>query len=148
MRGGPCDGCRAEAESGHEDQAAAQAAEEIVDYVVEIENWDWGYSFSLNLERLPIDPYHEFRHLQIKGRLLTPAGQRTDRAEISLLRRPTGGEASQGPDAGRARLAHCWSGRHLGKHRNPLGRPDADPANADRRTIQVRPDARDHISTP
>ncbi|MGY3356290.1 hypothetical protein ACVWZK_002953 [Bradyrhizobium sp. GM0.4] len=59
--------------------------EEIVDYVVEIENWNWGYSFSFNLERLPIDPYHEFRHLQIKGRLLTPAGQKTDRAEISLL---------------------------------------------------------------
>ena len=59
--------------------------EEIVDYIVAIEDWDWGYSFSLNLERQPIDPYHEFRHLQIKGRLLTPAGQKTDTAEISLL---------------------------------------------------------------
>ncbi|QAU48864.1 hypothetical protein [Bradyrhizobium guangzhouense] len=59
--------------------------EEIVDYVVEIDGWDWGYSFSLNMERQPIDPYHEFRHLQIKGRLLTPTGLKTDRAEISLL---------------------------------------------------------------
>lgn len=33
----------------------------------------------------PIDPYHEFRHLQVKGRLLTPSGLKTDRAEISLL---------------------------------------------------------------
>ncbi|WP_354254423.1 hypothetical protein [Bradyrhizobium sp. F1.13.3] len=30
-------------------------------------------------------PYHEFRHLQIKGRLLTPAGLKADTAEISLL---------------------------------------------------------------
>ncbi|AWO92703.1 MULTISPECIES: hypothetical protein [Bradyrhizobium] len=59
--------------------------EEFVDYVVEIDGWDWGYSFSLNMERQPIDPYHEFRHLQIKGRLLRPAGLKTDRAEISLL---------------------------------------------------------------
>ena len=59
--------------------------EEFVDYIVEIDGWDWGYSFSLNMERQPIDPYHEFRHLQIKGRLLRPAGLKSDRAEISLL---------------------------------------------------------------
>jgi hypothetical protein len=59
--------------------------EEFVDYVVEIDGWDWGYSFSLNMKRQPIDPYHEFRHLQIKGRLLRPAGLKSDRAEISLL---------------------------------------------------------------
>ncbi|WP_051380639.1 hypothetical protein [Bradyrhizobium sp. WSM1743] len=59
--------------------------EEIVDYVVAIEDWDWGYSFSLNLERQPIDPYDEFRHLQVRGRLLTPSGLKADRAEISLL---------------------------------------------------------------
>ncbi|MGY3510622.1 hypothetical protein [Bradyrhizobium lupini] len=59
--------------------------EKIVDYVVAIEGWDWGYSFSLNSERQPIDPYGEFRHLQVKGRLLRPSGQKTERAEISLL---------------------------------------------------------------
>ncbi|GGI27858.1 hypothetical protein [Bradyrhizobium guangdongense] len=59
--------------------------EEIVDYVVAIDGWDWGYSFSLNMERQPIDPYHEFRHLQVKGRLMTPTGLKTDRVEISLL---------------------------------------------------------------
>ncbi|TYL84715.1 hypothetical protein [Bradyrhizobium cytisi] len=62
-----------------------KAREEIVDYIVAIEDWDCGYSFSLNVERLPIDPYHEFRHLQIKGRLLTPAGLKVETAEISLL---------------------------------------------------------------
>jgi hypothetical protein len=52
---------------------------------VAIEDWDWGYSFSLNMERQPIDSYDEFRHLQVRGRLLTPSGLQTDRAEISLL---------------------------------------------------------------
>ncbi|MCK1603436.1 hypothetical protein IVB02_18810 [Bradyrhizobium sp. 166] len=46
--------------------------EEFVDYVVEIDGWDWGYSWSLNLERRPIDPYREFRHLQVRGTLLQP----------------------------------------------------------------------------
>lgn len=59
--------------------------DEFVDYVMAIEDWAWGYSFSLNSERQPIDPYDEFRHLQIRGRLLRPAGQTTNRAEISLL---------------------------------------------------------------
>jgi hypothetical protein len=59
--------------------------EEIVQYIVAIEGWDWGYSLFLNDERRPTDPYHEFRHLRITGRLLRPAGLKTDRVEVSLL---------------------------------------------------------------
>jgi hypothetical protein len=59
--------------------------EEFVEYVVAIEGWDWGYSLLLNTERRPTDPYHEFRHLQITGRLLRPAGLKTDSVEVSLL---------------------------------------------------------------
>jgi hypothetical protein len=59
--------------------------EEFVDYIMTIEGWDWSYSLSLNQERHPIDPYHEFRHLQIRGRLLHPTGLKTDRAEVTLL---------------------------------------------------------------
>ncbi|MCS3498299.1 hypothetical protein M2189_002743 [Bradyrhizobium japonicum] len=62
--------------------------EEIVDYIVAIEDWDWGYSFSLNAERRPLDPYQEFRHLQIRGRLLQPAGLKPEEVEISLLPAP------------------------------------------------------------
>lgn len=58
---------------------------EFVDYIIWIESWDWSYSLSLNSERHPVDPYHEFRHLQIRGRLLYPKGLKTDRAEITLL---------------------------------------------------------------
>jgi hypothetical protein len=59
--------------------------EEIVDYVVEIESWDWSYWLALNTLRDSPDPYHEHRHLQIKGRLLRPSGLKTDRVEVSLF---------------------------------------------------------------
>jgi hypothetical protein len=57
----------------------------VVQYVVAIEGWDWGYTLLLNDDKRPIDPYHEFRHLQITGRLLRPAGLKTDRVEVSVL---------------------------------------------------------------
>jgi hypothetical protein len=59
--------------------------EEFVDYIVAIDAWDWSYSLSLDTDRDAVDPYHEFRHLQIRGRLLHPKGLKTDRAEITLL---------------------------------------------------------------
>jgi hypothetical protein len=31
-----------------------------VDYIVEVQYWDWGYSHSLNTQRHSADPYHEF----------------------------------------------------------------------------------------
>jgi hypothetical protein len=60
-------------------------AEEFVQYVVAIEGWDWSYTFLLNDDKRPVDPYHEFRHLQITGKLLRPAALKTDWVEISLL---------------------------------------------------------------
>jgi hypothetical protein len=62
--------------------------EEFVEYVVEITAWDWGYSLSLNASTGKYrddDPYLEFRHLQITGKLLRPTGLKTDRVEVSLL---------------------------------------------------------------
>jgi hypothetical protein len=59
--------------------------EEFVDYVAAIEDWEWSYSLLLNTEKHPVDPYHEFRHLVIIGRLLRPTGLKTDKVEVSLL---------------------------------------------------------------
>jgi hypothetical protein len=47
-------------------------------------------NISRNLQRLadakhPVDPYHEFRHLLITGRLRRPTGLKTDKVEVSLL---------------------------------------------------------------
>lgn len=75
--------------------------EEIVDYIVEIDDWDWSYSLSLNSERHAIDPYHEFRHLKIGGRL-HPKGLKTDRVEITLL--PS---YDMLPEAGKERQPRC-----------------------------------------
>jgi hypothetical protein len=54
---------------------------EFVDYIVEIDGWDWGYSLSLNTLRREPDPYNEYRYLQITGKLPRPAGLKTDREE-------------------------------------------------------------------
>jgi hypothetical protein len=57
--------------------------EEFVECVVEITGWDRGYFLSLNSgtgKYRDDDPHHEFRHLQITGRLLRPAGK-TDAVE-------------------------------------------------------------------
>lgn len=60
-------------------------SEDYVDYVVEIDGWDWGYSLSLNTMRRETGPYNEFRHLRIDGRLLRPIGLKTDVVKVSLL---------------------------------------------------------------
>ncbi|MGX1165748.1 hypothetical protein AB7M16_002014 [Bradyrhizobium sp. USDA 372] len=59
--------------------------EEIVDYVVGIESWDFSYWLALNMLRNAPDPYHEHRHVEMKGRLLRPTGLQTARVEISLF---------------------------------------------------------------
>ncbi|WP_229192835.1 hypothetical protein [Bradyrhizobium brasilense] len=50
-----------------------------------VEDWGWSYSLSLDTDRRSVDPYHEFRHLQVRGRLLHPEGLKTDQVEITLL---------------------------------------------------------------
>lgn len=59
--------------------------EEIIDYIVEIENWDFNYWLALNTLSNALDPYHEHRHVEIKGRLLRPTGLKTDHMEVSLF---------------------------------------------------------------
>ncbi|SRR6266702_5076288 len=58
---------------------------EFQEYVVAIAGWDWSYSLSLDTSRDRSEPYHEFRHLLIKGTLLKPTGLRTDQVEVRLL---------------------------------------------------------------
>jgi hypothetical protein len=58
---------------------------EFDQYIMQIASGDWSYSFSLNTQKNAIDPYHEFRHLRITGKLLRPIGQKTDKVELTLL---------------------------------------------------------------
>jgi hypothetical protein len=57
----------------------------LVDYVVAIEHWDWSYSVSLSKGKYPVDPYHEFRHMQITGNCCGRPTLKADRVELSLL---------------------------------------------------------------
>jgi hypothetical protein len=56
-----------------------------VTYLVEIESWDWGYSFSSHGDRHSGDPYTEFRQLEITGSLLQPKGIKADGVKLFLL---------------------------------------------------------------
>ncbi|MDA9478895.1 hypothetical protein XI03_31290 [Bradyrhizobium sp. CCBAU 65884] len=62
-----------------------KSSEEFVDYIVEIESWDFNYWLALNTLRNALDPYHEHRHVEMKGRLLRPTGLKPDRMDVSLF---------------------------------------------------------------
>ena len=54
-------------------------------YVVEIDNWDWGYNFGLDESRYRDEPYREFRHLRLTGKLLRPRNVKADAVEVTLM---------------------------------------------------------------
>ena len=54
-------------------------------YVVEIDTWDWSYSFGLDKTRHRDEPYGEYRHLEIKGKLIRPQQIKADSVEITFL---------------------------------------------------------------
>jgi len=54
-------------------------------YVVEIETWDWSYSFGLDRTRYRDEPYGEYRHLEIKGKLVRPQQVKADSVEVTFL---------------------------------------------------------------
>ena len=55
-------------------------------YVVEIEDWDWSFMFGVSpFKDRREGPYSDYRHLELKGKLLRPASVKTSRVEIALL---------------------------------------------------------------
>ena len=54
-------------------------------YVVEIDNWDWGYNFGLDESRYRDEPYREFRHLRLTGKRLRPRNVKADAVEVTLM---------------------------------------------------------------
>ena len=62
-----------------------QAQTDPISYLVEIENWDWSYSFGINDPKHFDDPYSEYRHLQIVGRLLRPSSVTAQTVELTLI---------------------------------------------------------------
>jgi hypothetical protein len=59
--------------------------DETIHYLFEIKEWDWSFTFGMNLMRHRDDPYMDYRHLQLRGNLIRPAKLTTDGVDITLL---------------------------------------------------------------
>ncbi|MEZ5898509.1 MAG: hypothetical protein R3D51_03350 [Hyphomicrobiaceae bacterium] len=57
-------------------------------YVVRIEDWEWSLSFGVNTMSHRTDPYADFRHLVLRGKLLRPTNLKADTGELTLLPDP------------------------------------------------------------
>lgn len=53
-------------------------------YILEIKDWDWSYSFGVNDPRHDDRPYSDFRHMQVRAKVLLPSKLRT-KAEMAEL---------------------------------------------------------------
>jgi hypothetical protein len=62
-------------------------------YVVQITDWDWSYSFSVNAVAYRDEQFSDYRHLQIRGTLLRPRKIKVETVELFFL-----------PDIGRAEM--------------------------------------------
>lgn len=59
--------------------------DESIYYVVQIDDWEWGFSFGINSMRDRDDPYHDFRHLNLTGKLLRPAKVKANAVRLVLM---------------------------------------------------------------
>lgn len=54
-------------------------------YVVEIEKWNWSYTFGLNAVRGELDPFMDFRHLTVLGVLVRPRRMEGEEVEFTVI---------------------------------------------------------------
>lgn len=54
-------------------------------YVVDINNWDWSFSFGLDGSKYSSDPYSDYRHLEIVGSLIAPVDVKAVKVVVHLL---------------------------------------------------------------
>jgi len=58
---------------------------EFADYLLEIKDWSWGFSFGINSMRHWDEPYNDFRHLQVRGTLMLPSKLKAENVEFYFL---------------------------------------------------------------
>ena len=58
---------------------------EFISYVLEIKEWDWSFSFGVNVRQDRDGPYFDFRHLHLRGTLIRPTRIKAERAELTFL---------------------------------------------------------------
>jgi hypothetical protein len=54
-------------------------------YVVAIEGWEWSLSFGLGDPKYDLEPFCDYRHLQLRGTLLRPSQLKVSAVELTLL---------------------------------------------------------------
>lgn len=59
--------------------------DEPVYYVVEIADWEWNFMFGVSPLKDREGPYSDYRHLQLRGKLLRPAAIKAHEVELSFL---------------------------------------------------------------
>jgi hypothetical protein len=63
----------------------SQRASDIAFYNIEITDWDWEYSFSVNSQKHEDRSFADCRHLHIRGKVWRPRKIRTDAVEIIFI---------------------------------------------------------------
>lgn len=65
----------------------ARPEDSIAYYIVEIEDWDWSYSFGVNADRYDKRPYSDYRHMVVAGKVLLPSKLRSkaEAAELTFM---------------------------------------------------------------
>jgi len=80
------------------------AEDKFTRYIVEVNDWDWSFSFGLQRGRRSAEPYADYRHLHIEGIIKLPSGEGARSAHLIFM-----------PDASLDR--QVWSNkvtRHIG----------------------------------
>lgn len=62
-----------------------KAREEPVYFTVAVEDWDWSYSFGVNLMKDREEFYSDYRHLHLMGKLLRPASVKAETVKLVFL---------------------------------------------------------------
>ena len=59
--------------------------DELASYLIQIREWEWGFSFGVGNRRFNDGPYMDFRHLHLRGKLIVPSGIKTETVEVILM---------------------------------------------------------------
>ncbi|MGY8666169.1 hypothetical protein Q3C01_27990 [Bradyrhizobium sp. UFLA05-109] len=66
----------------------ARPANVVACYILQIEDWDWSYSFGVNDPRYDERPYSDFRHMQVRAQVMLPTKLKAKAATAELTFMP------------------------------------------------------------
>lgn len=66
-------------------RARRRPVEMPVRYIMSIESWNWSYWLGINAGHDRTEPYNDFRHLHLTGKLLRPTSIKADSVQLMLF---------------------------------------------------------------